>query len=184
MSTPTPKPRAISELSARSSDCAFCGTKVETMARIPGEIYVGLPYCCLHKIDAKRACLDYCREQQRFPVGTTLMEYLGSCGCDVSTSSNQINPTIKCVVKVQRSNGDVEGNWVLLSDGRNPIVFNTRHNELIICVSKPESRVEKHISLVEFCNINGVDYDSVIGAIQKDLEMFYELEGNVTSDAR
>ena len=158
---------------------------VETIICIPGDTNFGLRCCYHHTTDAQRLCFEYCMEQQIFPVGMNLINYLDRCGLVVSQSSIESCPIMTCIVKVKRSNGDIEDDWVLQTSSTKPIHYDKQYDAIFICAAKLGTNIEKYVLLCDdFCEMNCVKYDLVLDAMHKDLEMFYGLKMNDTSNTR
>jgi hypothetical protein len=116
--------------------CDYHGKKCKNKIfehSIPGNKWLVLNYCADVQNEATRDIMMYCKNNKVFPIDQNEFSF----------------------IRVKRSNGDIEDNWML------------EFNCIFFIESNPYVRVYngdiyKQLDLKEFCQLNGINYDSFI----------------------
>lgn len=108
--------------------------------------------CNLHKKYAFRDLHLFCKDEHRFPLGKNIKNFLGE----------------KNVFKVKRTSGAIEDNWTITFNF-NDFTNHINDNELMIPVHKISEILHKGVVLKEFCELNNLDLNDFLIALENDL---------------
>lgn len=99
---------------------------------------------------AKKTIYDYCIKNNIFPVNENVLKHF-----DVK------------FVKVKRSNGDIENDWII-ADRSQTAKINDK-----LCVQVIKDVITKYVSLEELCMMNNLNYETFSKLLINELEYMY-----------